>query len=184
MLKKIWKFIWHDDSILSWIVNIILAFLIVKFLIYPGLGLALGTTHPVVAVVSSSMHHNGNFDQWYDEKGEWYNKFNYSKEQMKEWSFHNGFNKGDIMILKKAKDIKIGDIIVFSGNSNNPIIHRVVFIGEGYYQTKGDNNADSFNQLGEINIKSEQVIGKAIGKVPLLGYVKIIFSEVTGGMLK
>lgn len=184
MLRKIWKFIWYNDSILSWIVNIILAFLIVKFLIYPGLGLVLGTTYPVVAVVSSSMHHNGDFEQWYDERGEWYDKFNYSKEQMEKWPFHSGFNKGDIMILKKAKDIKIGEIIVFKGNSNNPIIHRVVFIGDNYYQTKGDNNLDSFSQLGETNIKDEQIVGRAIGKVPLLGYVKILFNEVVGGIIK
>ena len=181
MLKKVWKFIWHDDSILSWIVNVILALLIVKFLVYPGLGLVLGTTHPVVAVVSSSMHHNGNFDQWYDEKGDWYQ---FEKEDMRKWSFHNGFNKGDIMILKKAKNVKIGDVIVFYGNSNNPIIHRIVFVGENFYQTKGDNNIDSFEHLGEKHINSDKVIGKAIGRVPLLGYVKIVFSEIFGGKLK
>ena len=181
MLKKVWKFIWHDDSILSWIVNVILALLIVKFLVYPGLGLVLGTSYPVVAVVSSSMHHNGNFDQWYDEKGDWYQ---FEKEDMKKWSFHNGFNKGDIMILKRAKNVKIGDVIVFYGNSNNPIIHRIVFVGENFYQTKGDNNIDSFEHLGEKHINSDKVIGKAIGRVPLLGYVKIVFSEIFGGKLK
>ena len=181
MLRNVWRFIWKSDSLLSWIVNIILAFLIVKFLIYPGLGFALGTTHPVVAVVSGSMHHDGNFDKWYDDKGDWYN---YSKEEMKEWSFSNGFNKGDIMILKKAKGLEVGDILVFRGSSSNPIIHRVVFIGEDYYQTKGDNNADSFGQLGEKDIKENQVIGKAIGRVPFLGYIKIIFSEVVGGIIR
>src|SRR3989344_2063237 len=181
MLKKVWNFIWHDDSVLSWIVNVIIALLIVKFLIYPGLGLVLGTTHPVVAVVSSSMHHNGNFDQWYDEKGDWYQ---FEKEDMRKWSFHNGFNKGDIMILKKAKNVKIGDVIVFYGNSNNPIIHRIVFVGENFYQTKGDNNIDSFEHLREKHINSDKVIGKAIGRVPLLGYVKIVFSEIFGGKLK
>lgn len=181
MWKKIWKFIWYDDSLLSWIVNILLAFLIVKFLIYPGLGLVLGTGYPVVAVVSGSMHHDGDFDQWYEEKGDWYD---FSKEEMKEWSFSNGFNKGDIMVLKRAKNLEIGDILVFRGSSSNPIIHRVVFIGEDYYQTKGDNNADSFSQLGEKEIKEDQLIGKAIGRVPWLGYIKIIFTEVVGGVIK
>ena len=55
-LKKIWYFIW-DDSIWSWIVNIILAFVLIKFVVYPGLGFLLNTSHPVVAVVSSSMEH-------------------------------------------------------------------------------------------------------------------------------
>ena len=60
--KKIWYFIWEDNSIWSWIVNIILAFVLIKFIVYPGLGLILSTSHPVVAVVSESMEHNGNFD--------------------------------------------------------------------------------------------------------------------------
>ena len=179
--KKIWKFIWYDNSLLSWIINVILAFLIVKFLLYPGLGIALGTTHPVVAVVSSSMHHDGDFDQWYDEKGGWYQ---YSREEIMKWPFSDGFNKGDIMVLKKANDVDVGDVIVFNGNSNNPIIHRIVFIGDDYYKTKGDNNIDSFEQLGETNIKQNQILGKAVMRVPLLGYVKIVFNEIIGGIVK
>ena len=57
--KKVWHFIWEEDSVASWVVNIILAFVLIKFIVYPGLGFALGTTHPVVAVVSPSMEHNG-----------------------------------------------------------------------------------------------------------------------------
>ncbi|MBS3136151.1 signal peptidase I [Candidatus Woesearchaeota archaeon] len=56
-LQKAWHFIWHEDSIESWTINIILAFVLIKFVIYPGLALALGTTHPIVAVVSGSMEH-------------------------------------------------------------------------------------------------------------------------------
>jgi signal peptidase I len=57
VLKRIWHFIWEEDSVWSWIVNIILAFLIIKFLFYPAIGLALGTNHPIVAVISESMEH-------------------------------------------------------------------------------------------------------------------------------
>lgn len=184
-LKKIWHFIWYEDSLLSWIVNIIIAFVLVKFIIYPGLGFVLGTTHPVVAVVSGSMEHDGNFDNWYEEKGGWYN---YSKEEMREWIFPNGFNKGDIIVLKSGKNVKNGDVIVFRGKSNNPIIHRVISNweenGKLYYQTKGDNNFDSFEQLGEHKISEDDVIGKALFKIPLLGYVKIIFTEIVGGFVK
>ena len=55
--KKTWWFIWESDSIWSWIVNIILAFVIIKFLVYPGLGFVMQTSHPIVAVVSGSMEH-------------------------------------------------------------------------------------------------------------------------------
>ena len=53
--SKFWYFIWEDDSVWSWIVNIGLAFLLIKFIVYPGLGLILATDFPVVAVVSGSI---------------------------------------------------------------------------------------------------------------------------------
>ena len=71
-LRKIWNFIWYDDSWLSWILNLIIAFLLVKFIIYPGVGLVLGTEFPIVAVVSSSMEHNSNFDNWWSDNDNFY----------------------------------------------------------------------------------------------------------------
>lgn len=56
-LKKFWNFLWYDDSIWSWIVNIIVAFILIKFVVYPILSLLLGTGLPIVAVVSGSMEH-------------------------------------------------------------------------------------------------------------------------------
>ena len=73
LLKKTWHFIWEEDSIWSWIVNVILAFILIKFIVYPGLGLLLSTSHPVVAVVSESMEHNEmKFDDWWDKNNNWY----------------------------------------------------------------------------------------------------------------
>ena len=122
-LQKIWWFIWEDESIWSYIVNIILAFVLIKFLIYPGLGLMLGTTHPVVAVVSGSMEHPGSFDEWWKRKcsinnvifsqEDLYLNTGISKETFKEYSFKNGFNTGELMVLKRASNLKRGDIIVF-----------------------------------------------------------------------
>ena len=67
---KIWHFLWYEDSVASWLVNIVLAFVLIKFVLYPGLGLILGTQFPVVAVVSSSMeHHPSSFDGWWDWQG-------------------------------------------------------------------------------------------------------------------
>ena len=112
-LKKIWQFIWHDDSIWSWLVSAILAFLIVKFLFLPGLGLALGTSHPIVAVVSGSMEHKTvgadgaygacgvfitekkklSFDEFWNMCGAWYQEqVSITKEQFSQYNFKNGFN--------------------------------------------------------------------------------------------
>ncbi len=181
-LKKVWHFIWHENSILSWIVNIILAFIIVKFLIYPGLGLALGTSHPLVAVVSGSMEHDGlSFDNWWEQNKESYIKHEITKEQFEKFSFKNGFNKGDIMLLWRIKNnVDIGDIIVYNGNYKDPIIHRVVKkVGnKEVYLVRGDHNPkeDPIQPQADLN-----VIGKAILRIPLLGWVKIIFTKIIGG---
>ena len=107
LLKKTWHFIWEDNSIWSWIVNIILAFILIKFAVYHGLGLILSTSHPVVAVVSSSMDHDMDFEAWWEENKEWYMENGINKEDFETSSFRNGFNKGDIMVLvgKDAENI-------------------------------------------------------------------------------
>jgi len=186
-LKKIWHFIWEDNSIWSWIVNIILAFVLIKFIVYPGLGFLLTTSHPVVAVVSSSMEHNNlGFDNWWDLNKDWYIENGIKKEEFETFSLKNGFNKGDIMVLvgRDAENINVGDTIVFRGDRKDPIIHRVVKKmqdnDEIYFQTKGDNNGDSIsnNRLDETNVREDIIIGKAVFRVPLLGYIKIWFVEI------
>lgn len=177
-LKKLWHFIWHENSVLSWIVNIILAFIIVKFLIYPGLGLALGTSHPLVAVVSGSMEHDAGFDTWWEQNKDFYTKNQITKEQFKEVPFKNGFNKGDIMLLWRIKNnIDVGDVIVYNGNYKDPIIHRVIQKQDNSYITKGDHNPT----IDPIQPQSNSLVGKAIFRVPLLGWVKIIFTKIIGG---
>ena len=185
LLKKTWHFIWEDNSIWSWVVNIILAFVLIKFIVYPGLGLILSTSHPVVAVVSSSMEHNMNFEAWWEENKDWYMENGINEDDFETSSFRNGFNKGDIMVLvgKDAKNIEVGNVIVFRSSKKDPIIHRVVKKFENdndiYFQTKGDNNEDSIKNdaLDETNIREEVIIGKAVLRVPFLGYIKIWFVE-------
>ena len=203
IFKKVWHFIWEDNSIWSWIVNIILAFVLIKFVVYPGLGLILHTSHPIVAVVSSSMEHKGNFDAWWDNAGNWYTQNNITKEQFADFPLRNGFNKGDIIILrgKNAANITVGNIIVFISHrekpKQDPIIHRVVrkweADGKYYFQTKGDNyrtNRDSMNAcdaagcVNEIDIREDQVIGTTVIRIPLLGYVKIWFVELVKLFIK
>ena len=186
LLKKTWWFIWEDDSIWSWIVNIILAFILIKFIVYPGLGFLLGTSYPIVAVVSTSMEHDSNFNNWWSSQEKWYLNHNISKEQFTNFDFKNGFNKGDIMVLygKKPENIEMGEVIVFKSKRPDPIIHRIVkkweLNGNYYFQTKGDHNIDSINSptLDETNIGEERYLGKAVIRIPLLGYIKIWFVEL------
>jgi signal peptidase I len=185
ILQKTWYFIWEDDSILSWIVNVLLAFIIVKFIIYPLLGFLLGTTHPIVAVVSGSMEHNGNFDNWWERQKDQYYNLNITKDEFNTYPFSNGFNTGDIMILrgKKCENIKRGDILIFWGSKQDPIIHRVVITdidNKIAFRTKGDANYGSNND--ELIIPKERVVGyskyercsTAVFRIPYLGYIKMI----------
>ncbi len=201
--KKLWHFIWEDNSIWSWIVNIILAFILIKYIIYPGLGLALGTSYPIVAVVSDSMEHNYDFDTWWQNSEEYYSGIGIVESSFEKFPLKNGFNKGDIMILWRANhnNINIGDVIVFQSARTNPkpdpIIHRVIIIEEKdgiiTYQTKGDNYLTNRRQINgcfqdgciyESDIKQNQVLGKAVFKVPYLGYIKIWFVDLLKVFIK
>ena len=188
-LKKVWYFIWEDNSIWSWIVNIVLAFILIKFIVYPGLGFLLQTSHPVVAVVSESMEHNNNFDDWWEKASKWYIENEISKEDFAKFTLKNGFDRGDIMVLKgkKPEDIAIGDVVVFWSTKKDPIIHRVVKKWQEnniyYFQTKGDNyktNPVSIKStfLDETKVSEEQIVGNAISRIPLLGYIKILAVEL------
>ena len=88
-----------------------------------------------------------------------------------------------VLVGKKPEQIEIGDVIVFKSNRKDPIIHRVVKKMRNdsgvYFQTKGDNNRDSIKNgdLDETNLDEDVIIGKAVLRVPLLGYIKIWFVE-------
>ena len=203
--RKIRHFVWEDNSPLSWAVNVLIAFIVIKFLVYPGLGLLLSTSNPVVAVVSCSMEHGAtdcgrdaeprlcgrvyedgksDFDSYWERCGRWYESNGIQKADFSDFRFSGGFSKGDLMILKGTdpSGLEVGDVIVFSTGGQDHIIHRITSKtrnGSHYrFQTKGDNNG---NQLAyEKNIHEASIIGRAILRIPLLGHVKIIFTEITG----
>lgn len=184
-LGKVWYFIWHDNSVASWIVNIVLAYLIIKFIVYPGLGLVFGTNFPIVAVVSNSMEHHMPLDEWWAKNEDYYLALNITRYDFEEYPFKNGFNRGDIMFLigKKPEDINIGDVIVFKSKKPYPIIHRVIKKDDKnmwVFQTKGDNNKAQIrdSELDETQVLEEQILGKAVFRVPWLGYVKIWFVDL------
>jgi len=193
-LKEFWNFLWNEDNIWSWIVNILLAFIIIKFLLYPGIGLALGTNLPVVAVISESMSHDGTFNTWWNSpaiceingtqrncrQSDWYAQKGITEEEFKEYSMHNGFNKGDIIVLRGTDydSLKVGDILVYQSKLPYPVIHRVVAKND-VIESKGDHNQEQIltSQLDERYITKDEMIGKAWIKIPYLGYVKILFVE-------
>jgi len=195
--KKTWNFFWKEDSVWSWLANVVVAFVVIKFIIYPVLGVLLGTSYPIVAVVSESMEHGlynnrlcdqylaefpESFDNYWEVCGSWYEEQGIDKQQFQKFSFKNGFDKGDVIVLWRPSNLEIGDILVFQANKPQPIIHRIVKVwdedGKTYYQTKGDHNGDSDSRtIQETKISEERIFGKGIVRIPYLGWLKILFVD-------
>ncbi|HDM22468.1 MAG TPA: signal peptidase I [Methanomicrobia archaeon] len=163
----------------------IIVALVIYFAIKYILVFALGANPPFAVVVSGSMHHSDNFDTWWSYKYGEYAKYGITKEEFSNFSFKNGFSRGDIVIIKKEENIKIGDIIVFkTPYLKVPVVHRVISINTGiedYYLTKGDNNAfpDTY-YMGRYGVPEEKVIGKVVLVIPKIGYPSIWLKELLG----
>lgn len=233
LLRRIWFVLWEDDSPLSILVSFVVAYLVIQYALYPGLGLVLGTHYPVVAVISGSMEHRAVSEcvryqqtahgercveqsplpvicgvelnasghvtpsEYWHLCGSWYAQRGISQQAFDTFPFQNGFNTGDIMVLRSAKNVHLGDVIVFQSLTKEPIIHRVVGIKQTsrgtVYETKGDHNAGQIveytNQsvqgvtvrvpiIDETNVNAAQVVGKAWFKIPWLGYPKLWLSRL------
>ena len=164
-------------SFLGWLIQVLFLFLIIKFLLYPGVGLLLGTPQPIVAVISGSMEHTGDLEVWWTGQQTFYQEYNITQQDFEDFPQENGLNQGDLIVLKKPKDLKIGDIIVFENiEKEGQIIHRIIAIQDGTYTTKGDNNRGLLTQ--EQNIVSERIIGKSVFRVPYLGNIRVITSQI------
>lgn len=184
--KKFWFVVWKDDSFKGWIISLVFIFIVIKFVFFPLLSLATGTSLPLAIVESCSMYHDGNmlgsFDSWWNKHEEKYTSLDIEKTTFEDYIFNKGFNKGDILFIHgtKPEDIKIGDVIIFQSVTKNPIIHRVIDIKQEnekyYFSTIGDNNNGQLSIEKEIS--QDQIIGKASFKlVPYVGWVKLVFFE-------
>lgn len=162
----------------TWYGNVLLGLLAAVIFYYVILANALSTNVPVVAVVSGSMAHDSSIEEkhyrWLEEN------FDYSRSYIDSWPFKNGFNIGDMPIVRGQKSYQIGDVIVYSVQGiNAPIIHRIIKINDdGTYQTKGDNNSGQLSY--EFKVKLEQIKGKVIFIIPKVGYFKVFINKLFG----
>jgi len=177
-LREFWNFLWKSNSILSWIACLALVFLIMMGIFFPILRLIFSTSLPLVIIESESMEHAYSFDKWY-ASCDWYINNNITKDEFSKWEFSNGLYKGDIIIVTGEKEYQKGQVIVFKAQQKTPIIHRVMTVmttDEKTVSTKGDNNCYQLPQEKIIN--KEQIIGRAIGRIPMLGWIKLIEVEI------
>jgi signal peptidase I len=163
--------------------EIIIAVILVLVL-YNGLSFVLGTTVPVTSIVSQSMQHSSNFEEWWAFNEGKYSEFNITKESFSSFPYKDGLYIGDMIVVAKAEQINIGDVIVyhpadgcFPGiSSKETIIHRVVSTDP--ILTKGDNNPspDLFREKSCVT----KIEGKAVLGLPLLGYPRLLLFQLTG----
>lgn len=174
-IKKFLNFL-RKDSWASLVVTLVIAIILIKVIFFPILSLITGTSLPLVIVESCSMyHHEDGFEKILEN--DIYEENNISLKDTENWIFQNGFSKGDIIFVIGAKNIEVGDVIIFEAGTKYPLIHRVISANE-IYSTKGDNYLTNPGQLSvEEEIFEEQIIGKALFKIPYIGWMKLIFFE-------
>jgi signal peptidase I len=174
-VKKFWAFL-NDDSWSSFVVTLVLAFIVIKFIFFPTLSFFTGTALPLVIVESCSMYHEeSGFEQTFGS--EIYEDFGILLGDTGNWIFQNGFSKGDVIFVVGPKNLEVGDVIIFNGGQNHPLIHRLISVDDKF-TTKGDNYKTNEGLLSaEKDIPEERIIGKALFKVPFIGWAKLIFFE-------
>ena len=97
---------------------------------------------------------------------------NYKLFIVQSGSMEPAIKMGSIVVVKPAKEYKIGEVITFGPYSKAkvPTTHRIydirVVSGEPIYITKGDAN----NAPDHREITKKEVIGKVLFSIPYLGY--------------
>ena len=81
-------------------------------------------------------------------------------------SMSGTIEEGDLIIVKRADEYKIGDIVTFLGQGDEiPTTHRIIRIDGDKFYTKGDAN----NAEDPRAVLKEDVVGKVVGTVPYVG---------------
>jgi len=103
-------------------------------------------------------------------------------------SMEPAFHRGDLLFLTNYREepIRVGDIVVFKIDGRDiPIVHRVLNLHEKVdgtikVLTKGDNNRVHDRDLyapGQLWLEHKDIVGRAKGFVPYVGYVTILFND-------
>lgn len=162
----------------------ILAYIFLGYLIavgaLRGLSYGLKTEYPAVSVITTSMEHP-NPEKTYVA---WMLERNYTREHLQNFPFPSGLRRGDMVIVYGSSFnlIEPGDVIIYNTDESEPIIHRVVDRNETVLYTKGDNNhyLDQSNNVIAPPITEQYYEGKAVFRMPLLGYVKVGVMKIQG----
>jgi len=80
-------------------------------------------------------------------------------------------HRGDLLLVVNPEEPKINDIVIYKRlDTGMIIVHRIVGMENDEYIIKGDNNKFPDSP----NVKREQILGKVVFAVPLLGYPRLL----------
>lgn len=164
------------------IVELLIIFLLALFIYRVVLVWFFGNPYPLVVVVSGSMMHKDNIEIKHYQFLE--RNFGYNKSYIDSWPLKNGFGVGDILVVVKTNDLRIGDVVVFKNRCQNiPIAHRIIAINEdSTFQTKGDNNYEQNISpcYNEKSISKEDIYGKVVLVIPKIGIFRYFVFAIFG----
>ena len=108
---------------------------------------------------------------------------NYKLYSVMSGSMEPSIHKGSVMVVKPADSYKENDIITFNtSDSETTITHRIIkkeiIEKQTIFTTKGDANDAEDREL----ISSNDIVGKAIYQIPLLGY-PMSFTKTKEGLI-
>ena len=84
-----------------------------------------------------------------------------------------------MIVIQGTQDVKVGDIVVYdSPLYKYPIIHRIIEVSDVGVKTKGDNNRIADPWVTPL----DKVRGKAVFRIPFLGWVKVGAFELLGAV--
>lgn len=87
--------------------------------------------------------------------------------------------QGSLIVIKKVPttQLGIGDVITYERGSNNQVTHRITKVrADGTFQTQGDGNSSP----DELSVSSQQIIGKNLISIPLLGKLSLFMRNSWG----
>lgn len=98
----------------------------------------------------------------------------YEINSVKGNSMEPTYSEGDMIVTRPAKDLKVGDVIVFYYNQQKTV-HRIIEVDEYGYRTKGD--AEGLFEEAQLTPPSE-VIGEAWIHIPAFAGIPLTAKNI------
>jgi len=127
-----------------------------------------------LVVISNSMKH---YENNYALYGFW-ESLGYSKENFSTFPASGGFQAGDMLVVAKTSDLKVGDVVV-DVSDEVPITHRAFFVNSTVVKTAGDANPpQDASRIGNMRQRKD-IYGRVWFVIPKGGILKALYNCYT-----